>query len=155
MKIICRKCQGNHLTLNCDKNKNDTCKNKVNIIEENYTSPCNIVSSNDVIKPKITFNKFEQKNIGFNSNHLGNASLRNFRYKTFKVKITDLPNDITDNEILELLYEWGDISHVNIKNYTDTSIAYIEFKDEKQADYFIKALDKTYFEYLIISIIKL
>ena len=42
----------------------------------------------------------------------------------------------------------GDIAHVNIKNYNDTSIAYIEFKDEKQADYFIKAPNKTYFEYL-------
>ena len=168
MRIVCRKCEGNHLTLNCDKNKKDTNKpdtnkpdgkNKINTTEEKYKNACSSDISNEPTKPNVIFNKFVLKDIRGNNNcsinNTESIQTRNNRYKTFKVKITDLPNDITDNELLELLYEWGDIAHINIKNYKDTSIAYIEFKSEVQADYFIKALDKTYFEYLIINISKL
>lgn len=123
MKIICRKCGENHLTVNCNKCKDS--KKEIAIINNN----------------NVQYNKYKYRNYQNN--------------KTYKIKITQLPNNITNDELLELLYEWGDITSINIKNYADTSIAYVIFKYEEQVDYFIKALDKTQFEYLMINIIKI
>ena len=44
---------------------------------------------------------------------------------------------------------------LKLLNYTNNSVLYIDFKKEDQADYFIKALNKTYFEYNIISVSKI
>jgi len=75
--------------------------------------------------------------------------------KLFKVKISELPNDITDIELMELLYEWGEITNIKVINYKDSSVSILYFKKENQSKYFVKALHKTLFEYLTISVILL
>ena len=49
---------------------------------------------------------------------------------------------------MELLYGWGNIIKIKVINYPEYSIAYIDFKYKDQADYFIRALHKTYFDNL-------
>ena len=71
------------------------------------------------------------------------------------MKISELPSDLKELELMELLYDWGDIVYLKVINYDTNSVAFIDFKFEVHADYFIKALHKTLFEYLIISVIKL
>ncbi len=69
-----------------------------------------------------------------------------------KVKMCSLPSDITKEELQELLYDWGHVKYINIKNYQDDTVAYIEFKDEVQADYLIEALDGTPFEFRVLKL---
>jgi len=73
--------------------------------------------------------------------------------KKHKLKITDLPNNIDDNELLELLPNW-DISKIKVLNYQDNSIAFLEFYSSDALEYFIKAFDKTDFDNVIIKVFK-
>lgn len=72
--------------------------------------------------------------------------------KVYCVKVSELPVDMTDEEMMELTYNWGHIVRVKVLNYEDSSTAYIDFGYEEEADYFIRALDKTPFEHIIISV---
>ena len=69
-----------------------------------------------------------------------------------KVKIDNLPSDITKDELFNLLEEWGIIRSINLKKTYEGNTAYIEFQDNKQSNYFIEALDNTPFEYQIIKV---
>ena len=132
--IICRKCGGQHFTIKCGQDKPEENKNK-------YDKPSEYKNKYD--KPSEYKNKydkpFEYKN----------------KYETYRVKISELPNDLTENEIMEQLYEWGDILKLKVINHIDTSIAYIDFKYKDQSDYFIKALHKTDFDNHIINVISI
>lgn len=75
--------------------------------------------------------------------------------KVYKVKISYLPTDMTESELYELLKNWGNINKVKVIVYEDYSNAFIEFLNEEQANYFIKALDKTPFGYEIITVQKI
>jgi len=70
----------------------------------------------------------------------------------FKVKINNLPNDISKEELYELCNDWGNIKYINVNGYKDESVAFIEFREEDQCKYFIEALDNTPFDYRIIKI---
>jgi hypothetical protein len=70
----------------------------------------------------------------------------------FKVKINNLPNDISKEELYELCNDWGNIKYINVNEYKDESVAFIEFREEDQCKYFIEALDNTPFDYRIIKI---
>jgi len=58
---------------------------------------------------------------------------------------------MTNEEMMELTCDWGHIVKIRVINYLESSVAYIDFGYEEEANYFIKALDKTPFESLIIS----
>jgi hypothetical protein len=58
---------------------------------------------------------------------------------------------MTEEEMVELTCDWGNITKIRVNNYAEVSTAYIEFKYEDQADYFVKALDRTDFESIIIT----
>jgi hypothetical protein len=81
----------------------------------------------------------------------------NYNYKKngFKVKISNLPSDLLQDELNELLIEWGDIIRCKLLNYVESSCAYVEFINDEQRSYFIDALDKTPFDHQIIKIDKL
>ena len=66
-----------------------------------------------------------------------------------------LPSDITKEELQELLYEWGHIKYINIKKYQDDTVAYIEFRNEAQADYLIEALNGTPFEFRLLKLTRI
>ena len=71
------------------------------------------------------------------------------RRKIVTVKITNLPDDITVEELTELMNEWGSIGRINITTYESKS-AFIDFHIKSEAEYFVKAIDKTPFDYNII-----
>jgi RNA recognition motif-containing protein len=75
--------------------------------------------------------------------------------KEYKVKINNLPVDISFNELSNLLKDWGHINKINIKNFTESSYAIIEFQYEDEQIYFIEALNSTPFQHQIISVEKL
>jgi hypothetical protein len=58
---------------------------------------------------------------------------------------------MTEEEMIILSCDWGHIIRLRVINYNESSVAYIDFSYEEEADYFIKAIDKTPFESLIIS----
>lgn len=64
-----------------------------------------------------------------------------------------MPEDITYNELYEQLYNWGEVINVNIIKTNGTSMAFITFSKKEEADYFIKALNKTKYEFMIINVI--
>ena len=45
---------------------------------------------------------------------------------------------------------WGHIIKIRLNAYEESSTAYIEFGYEDEANYFVKALDKTPFDYLLL-----
>ena len=130
MQITCRKCGGSHLTIKCGKD--NITLNKLNIINLDKYDTNHDTNHDDKIKKQYV-NKYNHR-------------------KIYRVKMSELPNDITEKELMELTYNWGDITKLKVLNYPENSVAYIDFKYEDQADYFVKALHKTVFEYLILSV---
>ena len=69
--------------------------------------------------------------------------------KITKIKISYLPHDISYREIKDLIQdeEWGKIGNIKIITYDNdkekTTVAYIDFYDENEADYFVKAINGT------------
>jgi RNA recognition motif-containing protein len=134
-KIVCRKCGGPHLTIKCGKEK----------------AP---VPKLETPTENINTNTKRNHNSDHNRDHNRDHNNQHRFKKTYRVKITELPADISEEELMELLFEWGNIVKVRVNNYEDNSIAYVDFGHEEEADYFIKALDKTPFESIIISVQK-
>ena len=89
-----------------------------------------------------------------NSNKYGSKKNSYRRYKGPKhvVRISNLPDNITVNELNYLVSEWGEIGNINIKKYTNITNCYIDFYNQEEAEYFVKALDNTPFDCLIINV---
>lgn len=71
------------------------------------------------------------------------------------VKLSNLPIDITENELRNLVKEWGYIGNINVQYYgenKDIVCSYIDFYNDYEADYFVKALNKTPFDNLIMVV---
>jgi hypothetical protein len=172
--IKCRKCGGPHLTIKCGKS-NEGLKLIEKVEKMNISYSKTDMKESISEKIELRCEKTETKYGGRNESKYGgrneaNYGRQEFKYektefkyektayipkKIYKIKISNLPIDITQYEILDLLKNWGHITNVNIKNYNDSSIAVLEFKFEDEMEYFINALDSTPFEHQIISIIKL
>jgi len=75
--------------------------------------------------------------------------------KYYKVKISELPNDITERELYELLQEWGNVVKIILKHYEKTATAYVTFKNENEVDYLIKGLNSTVFDHNLIYVDKI
>ncbi len=132
-KIICRKCGGPHFTIKCGKEKTEE---KKDIIIE-------------------TENKSEYKhknNQDYKNNNFEKKERKQYFKTTYRVKISDLPVDMTEEEMMELTSEWGHIVRVKVLNYNESSVAYVDFGYEDEAEYFIKAIDKTPFEMILLSV---
>jgi RNA recognition motif-containing protein len=71
--------------------------------------------------------------------------------KIVTVRISNLPDDITVEELNELISEWGKIGRINISAYESKS-AFIDFYYKDEAEYFVRALDRTPFGHLIIGV---
>ena len=120
-KIICRKCGGSHFTIKCGKE----------IIKE-------VIKEKEVINVEIPVKK--------------NNKREKFVSKIiYRIKLSELPKDITEEELMELTSEWGHIIKIKVINYDENSVAYIDFGFEDEAIYFIEAIDKTPFESLLLS----
>ena len=141
-KLVCRKCKGAHLTIKCGKETKS-------VIEP----PNNDLRS--VSHPK--------KDINFKSERFERPDRpdrpekyeRSERKPLHKVKMSNLPIDINEEELNELLYDWGHVVRLRLLNYENNSTAYIEFKDKEPADYIVEALHKTPFEHIILDVERL
>ncbi len=71
--------------------------------------------------------------------------------KIVTVRISNLPDDITVEELNDLISEWGKIGRINVSAYESKS-AFIDFYYKDEAEYFVKALDRTPFDNLIIGV---
>lgn len=131
-KVTCRKCGGPHFTIKCGKEKKP---------EEQITT---IIVNDDKPVEKINKTKFVKT-------EFKDKERKPFFKTTFRVKITDLPTNMTEEEMMELTCDWGHVVRVRVNNYNESSTAYIDFSMEEQAEYFIKAIDKTPFDSVIIT----
>ena len=154
-KIICRKCKGNHLTIKCGKDGANTIEKLMEV-----ETPKQI----DITSDKSTYKTSEKTNYKTSDNTKTTYQTEDKPYfkrefnrdtKYGKAKITNLPTDLSEEDLLELLYEWGTVKRLKVLNYSESSTAYIDFRNEEEVDYFIKALDKTPFGNLIITVEKL
>jgi hypothetical protein len=131
-KIQCRKCGGPHLTIKCGKENNSF----NNQLEKN-----NIVSDINLSNwqtPKKTYNNTNKYN-------------KQTYHTVYRAKLSELPNDITSDEIYNLMNDWGHIDKIKLVSTGDTTTAYIDFAYKEQAEYFVSAIDKTPFDYRILS----
>ena len=131
--IKCRKCGGPHVTLKCGKDKQDL----NSILDNKFTPP--------FIK------KEDNHNHNNNYKHYHNHSEHIDKRKIVTVRISNLPSDITVPELNNLVSEWGKIGRINLNNYDNTT-CYIDFYFKDEADYFVKAIDKTRFDNLILNV---
>ena len=113
--------------------------------------------------PHLTIKcKISQTNEGFlvnreskpNEGFLVNREQKNIKQFN-KVKINDLPINITEDELRELLHDWGHILYLSIKIYNSSANAIIKFGNEEEASYFVEALNGTPFEKNIIHVEKI
>lgn len=135
--ITCRKCGGPHFTIKCGKNKPETTV----IVDNQQSQPvCET-------PPSYHINKFEKQHENVRTNKYHSKI-------TYRVKLSELPIDMTDEEMMELTCDWGHIVKLKVINYHDNSVAYIDFGFEDESKYFIEAIDKTPFESLLLSAIR-
>ena len=155
-KIICRKCKGPHLTIKCGKEVKDDLATKNNVLDKedkkNTIDETKSINSNNDNKKKYVNNHQNFKN---NDNNDGERKY--FKRNVNKVKMGSLPLDITQEELANLLYDWGHVTNIKVIPYVDTgnSTAYVEFKYEDEVDYLVKALDRTPFGYRVMTVEKL
>lgn len=135
-QLVCKKCGGNHLTIKCGKKKkqNDS-KSKIdNKSKDGYKSKIDNKSKINKFKTNTKYKEYKGK-----------------RSEKFTIKISNLPSDITIQELNELLLPWGHIGNINFgKSYN--IVCYIDFYNKEEAIYFVQALDRTPFDNLIINV---
>jgi hypothetical protein len=147
--LKCRKCGGKHLTIKCNINNN-----KYNTkLNENENNNSYNTKSNENNNSESNNNRYNSKS---NNNRYNTKSNDYNNYKKYyKVKISNLPSDITLEELTNLLENWGNIIKTYVKNFNENSFAIIEFKFKNELDYFIKAINGTPFDNEIITVTEL
>jgi hypothetical protein len=125
--IKCRKCNGPHLTIKCGREKKDSLQE----IPEKKDSLQDKHEKKDYVKKK-------------------DYGEKRFFKVTYRVKLSELPTDMTENELYRLTTDWGHIVKIKLLIYNESSCAYIDFGYENEANYFVESIDKTPFEYKLL-----
>ena len=150
-KIVCRKCGGAHFTIKCGKEKIEEKKDIIVTEKKERNHDFEKKERNHDFEKKDRNHDFEKKE----RNHDFEKRDRKQYFKTtYRVKISDLPIDMSEEEMMELTSEWGHIVRVKVLNYKESSVAYVDFGYEAEANYFVTAIDKTPFELILISAIR-
>ena len=149
--IVCRKCGGDHLTIKCGKTKDEKPVEE-KPVEKQEDKNNNQEKQEDKIENNNNNNN--QEKLEDNKEKLeDNKETRRYEPRvSYRVKVSELPNDVTEDEMMELCNNWGYITKLKVINYEDTSVAYIDFNKEECADYFVEALHRTPFEHLILNV---
>ena len=176
-KIICRKCNGNHLTIKCGKTCASSIETKT-IPEQQERKPRD---DGDEGKPRFGERGERKQRFEEGGDEKGERKQRfeeggerkqrfeegserkprfnkdddSYKRQVNKVKISNLPTDMTEEELNELLYEWGTVKHLRLLNYDNGSTAYVEFRYADEVEYLVKALNKTPFEHIMLNVEKL
>jgi len=140
--IICRKCAGNHLTIKCGKNTESNTTN----VDTLSQSDKDISNANSVTNHTTNYT-----NTNYDKKIPDNKYRERTNKKVYTVKLSELPNDITESELYKLLQNWGHIVKIKIMSYSECCIAYLDFIYLEEATYFVSALDSTPFDLLIIK----
>lgn len=142
--IVCRKCGGDHLTIKCGKTKDEKPVEKQEDKNNNQEKLEETKENNNNNQEKLEETKEKLED---------NKETRRYEPRvSYRVKVSELPNDITEDEMMELCNNWGYITKLKVINYEDTSVAYIDFNKEECADYFVEALHRTPFEHLLLNV---
>ena len=70
---------------------------------------------------KKNYKKYNRKN-NFNNN-----------YEKYTVKFNNMPGDLTEPELRDLLKLWLPIGRINVNHYKTNTVAYVDFKNKNQA----------------------
>lgn len=124
--LKCRKCGGPHFTIKCGKELKENI-DQIKIIDE--------PKKEENIKSYINKQPYNKQ----------------FSKISYRVKLSELPKDMYETEMNELISEWGHIIKIKVINYDQNSVAYIDFGFEDEAKYFVEAIDKTPFELILLS----
>jgi hypothetical protein len=162
--LVCRKCSGPHLTIKCGKDKiviDETLENeqKPEIKgRKTYYELRELNGSKDTKDTKIT-QKTEELTINqpqpvtYDMIIERDRTKKKFFKSTYRVKLSNLPTDTTEEEMMELTCDWGNIVRIKLLTYEESATAYIDFGYMDEATYFVEAIDKTPFDYLLLSAI--
>jgi hypothetical protein len=142
-KVLCRKCGGPHFTIKCGKEK----KEEPIKIESDIKSQEIETESKQNNQKEYKYK--EKKDNGERDNRPRGD--RKYFKTTYRVKLSELPIDMTEEELMELTTDWGHIVRIKLLVYTENATAYIDFGYEDEAEYFVEALDKTPLEYKLLS----
>ena len=139
--IVCRKCGGPHLTIKCGKESNSD-KKILEVTPDKSTDKSTEIKVRDHKKVYTEFPSDDQR---------VHREKKPYFKTTYRVKLAGLPEDIDEEEMMHMTCDWGHIVRLRVLNYEENSVAYIDFGHEEEADYFVEAIDKTPFEYLILT----
>ena len=141
-KVLCRKCGGPHFTIKCGKEKKEEPVKVESDIKPQHTD----TRTNNSDKEYKHRDNGERKEYGDRP-----RGDRKYFKTTYRVKLSELPLDMSEEELMELTTDWGHIVRIKLLVYTDNSTAYIDFGYEDEADYFVEAIDKTPLEYKLLT----
>lgn len=132
-----------------DEDKSDTSNNSINSNKTRYNNNNN--RRNNFGKDEYV-QKTDNRKYSSNNNRKKNFNNDN----KILVRISNLPK-IEQNELTELMTDWGDFNNVSIKEYDNrfegkTRCAYINFYNKEHAEYFRDAIDGTPFDCLILRV---
>ncbi len=164
--IKCRKCGGPHLTIKCGKEVKvedvkvveDVKDVKVNDVNNYKSNNSNNYKSNNLNNSNNSNKDYKSNNSNKDYDYKSNNSNKDYnvnkefpKEKDCKVRIANLPIDMTKGELYNLLEDWGHIKSLFIKENYDSTSAFIEFETSEQSKYFVEAINETPFEYRIIT----
>ena len=163
-KILCRKCGGPHFTIKCGKEKKeepvtiepDTKQHQTDTKSREYKPREPRADGDREYKPREPRAdgdreyKPREPRVDGDREYKPRADRKYFKI-TYRVKLSELPLDMTEEELMELTTDWGHIVRIKLLVYTDNSTAYIDFGYEEEADYFVEAIDKTPLEYKLLT----
>ena len=150
-KIVCRKCGGPHFTIKCGKEAIEEKKDTIETEKKDYKSNNNHDYKSNNHDYKSNNHDYKSNNHDYKNNTFERRERKQYFKTTYRVKLADLPIDMSEEEMMELTSEWGHIVRIRVLNYNESSVAYIDFGYEEEADYFVKAIDKTPFGMILIS----
>ena len=143
MPVKCRKCGGAHFTSKCGKDK----KLEKTLTNENTVKPDKENMLNFDSKNKKHFNVKNKRRTKFRKPIDSSVNER-----TFKIKINNLPTDLTLQNLNKMMLGWGRIGDIKLRKDNKSSYALIDFFDEEARDYFIEAINGTPMGFMILQV---
>ena len=168
MPVKCRKCGGDHFTSKCGKEKKPEVskKNDSNHTDSNHTDSNHTDSNrNNSNRNNSNHSNSNRNNSNHNYDSKKNFDMKNkkrsrFRkqfdsnIKTFKVKINNLPRDLTLQNLNKMMLGWGRIGDIRLRQDRSSSYALINFFDMEARDYFIDAINGTPVGFMMLHVTK-
>jgi hypothetical protein len=154
-KVLCRKCGGPHFTIKCGKEKKEEPVKVESDIKPQHTDTRTNNSDREYKHRDNGDREYKHRDNGDKKEYEDRENRprgdRKYFKTTYRVKLSELPLDMSEEELMELTTDWGHIVRIKLLVYTDNSTAYIDFGYEDEADYFVEAIDKTPLEYKLLT----